>query len=275
MMSPNASRALARRDGFASAAASKVVSEPRISACSAPPWFPSADARRSPSWPFPAHRPQDGCPEIGVVGPARCSQVIWSGPRARARAFRRGRRSTTAATGCGSRLYSSRSTRRPHRFQHSQRGSPPFWACLTSRLFSRSASTALSVDAKRARSRAHPPEKTANPANALCSSSSSSAWLQSSVARSACWRGGASRGPPTRTVSASSKRPIISSGVGGSRAPRRAQWPGIPSTRCADIRNGKGVGFVEHEAEIARPAALHEELDCRRLLNAPGIEPLL
>ena len=64
-------------------------------------------------------------------------------------------------------------------------------------------------------------------------------------------------------------------GVGGSRRRRELNGQGHPVDTRADIRNGKGVGFVEHEAEIARPAALHEELDCRRLLNAPGIEPLL
>ena len=44
---------------------------------------------------------------------------------------------------------------------------------------------------------------------------------------------------------------------------RELDGQGHPVETRADLGNGDGVGFVEHEAEVARPAALYEELDCR------------
>ena len=61
------------------------------------------------------------------------------------------------------------------------------------------------------------------------------------------------------------------------RRVRRGEFDGQGHTveTRADLRNRRGVGFVEHEAQVARAAALHEEADRRRPLNAHRIEPAL
>ena len=281
MMSPNASRALARRDGFASAAASKVVSEqPRISACSAPPWFPSADARRSPSSGRSARTDHRTAARRlawsrHAVQPGH---LVWASSACPS--VRRGRRSTSQwrrRRSSTSLCQQSLDGVCPHRFQHSHARLATVLGLLDEQALLQERLDGIEVDAKRSpppractRRRRRPTQRMPSALRRRVARGSNRASREASagvVGHRAVRRPGRSAHHPSARLSPR--------GSEGRAPPRRAQWPGHPVDTRADIRNGKGVGFVEHEAEIARPAALHEELDCRRPLNAPGIELLL
>ena len=77
-----------------------------------------------------------------------------------------------------------------------------------------------------------PPANTAKRAKHAFSSSLSRLWLQSIVARSVCWRAGASRGPAPSPSSAPLRRVAISAGESSpQRAAASSIASGSPSTR--------------------------------------------
>ena len=78
-----------------------------------------------------------------------------------------------------------------------------------------------------------PPANTAKRAKHAFSSSLRRAWLQSIVARSVCWRAGASRGAVPRAPRASSRRSAISA---GDSRPQRAAASSIASGRPSTRR---------------------------------------
>src|SRR3954447_3254936 len=106
----------------------------------------------------------------------------------------------------------------PNRFQHPQSGGSTRFGAADQRLLATSRSsvaTPAPVIVSAAGTPA-PPVNTAKRAKHACSSASSRAWLQSSVARSVRWRAGASRTPVPSTMC---RRAAISE---GESSPQRA-----------------------------------------------------
>ena len=114
-----------------------------------------------------------------------------------------------------------------------------------------------------------PPAKTAKRAKQRCSASLSSSWLQSIVARSVCWRAGASRRRARRAERCVQALGDLAWGqqpaAGGRQLDRQRQ----PVDAPADLRDGRGVAVAELEVRIVRSRALGEQRDrldaCQRL----------
>ena len=95
-----------------------------------------------------------------------------------------------------------------------------------------------------------------------CSASLSSSWLQSMVARSVCWRAGASRGARPSAPSASSRRSAISPGDEQPAARRRQlDRQRQPVDAPADLRDRGRVGVVQVEAGVVGARSLAEQRD--------------
>ena len=123
-----------------------------------------------------------------------------------------------------------------------------------------------------------PPANTAKRAKHAFSSSPSRSWLQSIVARSVCWRAGASRAPRGQRGERRSRRSAISRGESSpQRAAASSIASGSPSRRRQMLATAAAFVVVELEVGVVSACALAEQRDRvdagqrRRVIGAAGL----